>query len=115
MTDTPRIQSAVGKTWAQRAHLAMPASRLRHPGDALRMIVAFVILSVAGSVALLAPKTLLNPGEFTISGVALSTTAGRVLTGLTQVVIAGATLALLVAVLERRRWRVLATVAGSFV
>jgi glycosyltransferase 2 family protein len=115
MMDTPRIQSADGKTWAQRARLAMPSSRHRHPGDVLRMIVAAVIFAIAGSTAVLAPRTLLNPGEFTVTGVALNTTAGRVLTGLTQVVIAGAALVLLVAGLERRRWRVLATVGSSFV
>jgi glycosyltransferase 2 family protein len=115
MTDSPRIQTTAGEPRARPAGLVLPATRYRHPGDVIRLIAAALVLAVAGTITALAPAALLNPGAVTVSGVALSTAAGRVLTGLVQVTIAGAALVLLIAGLRRRRFRVLATVAGGFV
>ena len=115
MMDSPRIQATADKPRSRRAGLALPTTRYRHPGDVIRLIVAALVLAVAGTITALAPSDLLNPGAATISAVAASTTPGRVLTGLVQVTMAGAALVLLVAGLRRRRFRVLATVAGGFV
>ena len=115
MTDSPRIQAAAGEPRVRRTSLVLPATRYRHPGDIIRLIVAALVLVVAGTITALAPSSLLNPGDAAVSGVVLTTAAGRVLTGLVQVTIAGAALLLLIAGLRRRRFRVLATVAGGFV
>ena len=114
MTDSPRVQAAAGEPRARRAGFVLPATRYRHPGDVIRLIVAALVLAVAGTVTALAPSSLLVPGAATISGAAADTSVGRVLTGLVQVTIAAAALVLLAAGLRRRRFRVLATVAGSF-
>ena len=115
MTDSPRIQAAAGEPRTRRAGLVLPATRYRHPGDVIRLIAGALVLAATGTIAALAPSALLNPGEVTVGGVAASTAAGRVLTGLVQVTIAAAALVLLVAGWRRRRWRVIATVAGGFV
>jgi glycosyltransferase 2 family protein len=93
----------------------MPATRYRHPGDVIRLIIAAVALIAAWTVAALAPAAWLRPGAAAVSGAGLRTVTGQVLTGLVQVTIAGAALILLVAGLRGRRWRVLATVTGGFV
>ncbi len=111
----PRIRSAAGEAQARRARLVLPATRYRHPGDVIRLIVAALVLAVAGTIAALGPSGLLNPAEATVSGVGAGTTVGRVLTGLVQVTIAGAAVVLLAAGLRRRRFRVIATVAGGFI
>ena len=115
MTDKPGIQVAADQPQARRAGRVLPATRYRHPGDVIRLIAAAVVLAVAGTVAALVPSTLLRPDAAAVGGTAPGTTAGQVLTGLVQVSIAGAALVLLVAGLRRRRFRVIATVAGAFV
>jgi glycosyltransferase 2 family protein len=115
VTDSPRIPAGASESRARRAGLALPATRYRHPGDVIRLIVAAVALIVAGTVAALAPAAWLRPGPAAVSGAGLRTVTGQVLTGLVQVTIAGAALILLVAGLRGRRWRVLATVTGGFV
>jgi uncharacterized membrane protein YbhN (UPF0104 family) len=115
MTDSPRIPVDASQSRRQRAGLALPASRYRHPGDVIRLILAAVALTAAWTVAALAPAAWLRPDAAAVSGAGLRTATGQVLTGLVQVTIAGAALILLIAGLRGRRWRVLATVAGGFV
>ena len=115
MTDQTGIQVAADKPPARRARRVLPATRYRHPGDVIRLIAAAVVLAVAGTVAALVPSTLLRPDAAAVGGTGPGTAAGQVLTGLVQVSIAGAALVLLVAGLRRRRFRVIATVAGAFV
>jgi glycosyltransferase 2 family protein len=115
MTDRPGTQVAAGQPQARRAGRVLPATRYRHPGDVIRLIAAAVVLAVAGTVAALVPSTALRPDAAAVSGTGPGTAAGQVLTGLVQVSIAGAALVLLVAGLRRRRFRVIATVAGAFV
>jgi glycosyltransferase 2 family protein len=115
MTDRPGTRVAADKPQARRAGRVLPATRYRHPGDVIRLIAAAVVLAVAGTVAALVPSTALRPDAAAVSGTGPGTAAGQVLTGLVQVSIAGAALVLLVAGLRRRRFRVIATVAGAFV
>ncbi|HEY7144741.1 MAG TPA: hypothetical protein VH637_10865, partial [Streptosporangiaceae bacterium] len=81
----------------------------------IRLIAAAAVLAVAGTIAALVPSAVLRPDATEISTTGPGTVAGQVLTGLVQVTIAGAALVLLVAGLRRRRFRVIATVAGGFV
>ena len=115
MTDSPRVPAAAGEARARAAGLVLPATRYRHPGDVIRLIAAALVLAAAGTIAALGPTGLLNPGEAAISGIGPRTEVGQVLTGLVQVTIAAAALVLLTAGLRRRRFRVVATVAGGFV
>jgi undecaprenyl-diphosphatase len=117
MTNPPGMQVAAdaGQPQARRAGRVLSATRYRHPGDVIRLIVAALVLAVAATVAALGPSSLLSPNATAVSGAEPGTAAGRVLTGLVQVTIAGAALVLLIAGLRRRRFRVVATVAGGFV
>jgi undecaprenyl-diphosphatase len=109
------MRVAAGTPQARPAGLALSPTRYRHPGDVIRLIVAALVLAVAGTIAALSPSALLSPSATAVSEAEPSTTAGQVLTGLVQVTIACATLVLLIAGLRRRRFRVVATVAGGFV
>ena len=114
MTDRPAIVLAAdGPKTRPRGSRVLTPTRYRHPGDVIRLIAAALVLAVAAVIGALLPA-LLRPGEAAITGVGPTTAAGRVLTGLVQVTIAAAALALLVAALRHRRFRVLATVAGAF-
>jgi glycosyltransferase 2 family protein len=115
MTNSPGMRVAAGEQRARPAGLTLPATRYRHPGDVIRLIVAALVLAVAGTIAALSPSALLSTNATTVSEAEPSTAAGQVLTGLVQVTIACAALVLLVAGLRRRRFRVVATVAGGFV
>ena len=115
MTDQPGTRVAAGQPQAGRAGRVLPATRYRHPGDVIRLIAAAVVLAVAGTVAALVPSAALRPDAAAIGGAGPGTAAGQVLTGLVQVSIAAAALVLLAAGLRRRRFRVIATVAGAFV
>jgi undecaprenyl-diphosphatase len=115
MTDQPGTQVAVGEPQARRPGRVLPATRYRHPGDVIRLIAAAVVLAAAGTVAALVPSSLLRPDAAEISGTGPGTAAGQVLTGLVQVSMLVAALVLLAAGLRRRRFRVIATVAGAFV
>ena len=115
MTDTPRVQATAGEPRSRRAGLALPATRYRHPGDVIRLIAAALVLAVTGTIAALVPSAALRPDAAEVGGTGPGTAAGQVLTGLVQVTIAGAALVLLIAGLRRRRFRVIATVAGGFV
>jgi undecaprenyl-diphosphatase len=115
MTDQPGTRVAAGHPQAGPAGRVLPATRYRHPGDVIRLIAAAVVLAVAGTAAALVPSAALRPDAAAIGGAGPGTAAGQVLTGLVQVSIAAAALVLLAAGLRRRRFRVIATVAGAFV
>jgi glycosyltransferase 2 family protein len=112
MTDSPAILLAAdGPKTRPRGRVLAPA-RYRHPGDVIRLIAAALVLVAAAVTAALLPA-LLRPAA-AVTGVGPATAAGRVLTGLVQVMIAAAALVLLAAALRYRRFRVLVTVAGGF-
>ncbi len=111
MTDSPAVLlAAAGRTRVRGA--VSWRRRYRHPGDVIRLITAALVLAAAAVTAALLPA-LLRPAA-AVTGVGPATAAGRVLTGLVQVMIAAAALVLLAAALRYRRFRVLATVAGGF-
>ena len=112
MTDSPAILLAAGGPKTRPRGRVLASARYRHPGDVIRLIAAALVLAVAVVIAVLLPA-LLRPAA-AVTGVGPATAAGRVLTGLVQVMIAAAALVLLVAALRYRRFRVLATVAGGF-
>ena len=112
MTDSPAVLPAAGGLKTRLRGGVLAPTRYRHPGDVIRLIAAALVLAVAVVIALLLPA-LLRPAA-AVTGVGPATAAGRVLTGLVQVMIAAAALVLLAAALRYRRFRVLATVAGGF-
>ena len=114
MTNPPGMQVAAGEPQARRAGRVLSATRYRHPGDVIRLIAAALVLAVTGAIAALVPSAALRPDAAEVGGTGPGTAAGQVLTGLVQVTIAGAALVLPVAGLRRRRFRVIATVAGGF-
>ena len=61
MTDTPRVQATAGEPRSRRAGLALPATRYRHPGDVIRLIVAALVLAVAGTITALVPSEPAQP------------------------------------------------------
>jgi glycosyltransferase 2 family protein len=112
VTDSPAVLlTAGGPKTRPRGRVLTPA-RYRHPGDVIRLIAAVSVLAAAAVTAALLPA-LLRPAA-AVTGVGPATAAGRVLTGLVQVMIAAAALVLLAAALRYRRFRVLVTVAGGF-
>jgi glycosyltransferase 2 family protein len=112
MTDSPAILLAAdGPKTRPRGRVLAPA-RYRHPGDVIRLIAAALVLAAAAVTAVLL-SALLRPAA-AVTGVGPATAAGRVLTGLVQVMIAAAALALLAAALRHHRFRVLVTAAGGF-
>ena len=112
MTDSPAILLAAGGPKTRPRGRVLAPTRYRHPGDVIRLIAAGGALAAAVVIAMLLPA-LLRP-DAAVTGVGPATEAGRVLTGLVQVMIAAAALVLLVTALRYRRFRVLATVAGGF-
>jgi glycosyltransferase 2 family protein len=114
LTVSPRIRLGAGGPKTPPRGRVLAPSRYRHPGDVIRLVAAASVLAVAVVIAALLPA-LLRPAAAAITAVGPVTAAGRVLTGLVQLMIAAAALVLLAAALRYRRFRVLATVAGGFV
>ena len=114
VTVSPRMRLAAGEPKTPPRDRVLAPSRYRHPGDVIRLVAAASVLAVAVVIAALLPA-LLRPAAAAITAVGPATAAGRVLTGLVQVMIAAAALVLLATALRYRRFRVLATVAGGFV
>jgi uncharacterized membrane protein YbhN (UPF0104 family) len=112
MTDSPAILLAAGQQDTRPRGGVLAPARYRHPGDVIRLIAAALVLAAAIVIAMVLPA-LLRPAA-AVTGVGPVTAAGRVLTGLVQVMIAAAALVLLAAALRYRRFRVLATVAAGF-
>ena len=110
-TDSPRVRLAAGEPDTRPRGGVLALARYRHPGDVIRLIAGVLVLAAAAVTAALLPA-LLRPAA-AVTGVGPATAAGRVLTGLVQVMIAAAPLVLLAAALRYRR--VLVTVAGGFV
>jgi uncharacterized protein (TIRG00374 family) len=87
------------------------SSRYRHPGDAIRLIGSIVMLLAAVVVTALTNDRLLGPDATSVRGVTPSTSAGRLLVGLVQLVVVIVIVGVLFAVLRRRRYRLLGSLA----
>lgn len=89
-------------------------SRYRHPGDVLRLITSGVILVSALVIAALMPERLLGSRAATVQGWS-PTPSPASCTGLVQAVAIAAVVAVVVALMRRRRFRLLGTLAGGAV
>jgi glycosyltransferase 2 family protein len=112
MTGSPSVQLA-DDPGARPRDRVLPATQYRHPVNVIRLMAAAGVLAAAAGTAALLPA-LLRPAAAVVLAVQPASPAGRVLTGLVQVVIAAAALVLLVAALRCRQSRVLGTAAAGF-
>jgi uncharacterized protein (TIRG00374 family) len=85
----------------------LPASRYRHPGDVIRLIVSAVVLTGTLAAVAVAHRRLLSPAAPAVTWPG-SGPAGRLLTGLLQVAFVVAAAGIAAAALRRRRFRLLA-------
>ena len=97
---------------AEHAVRFLPASRYRHPGDVIRLIVSGLVL--AGTLAAVgaAHRRLLGPGTSAVTWLR-SDPAGRLLTGLVQVAFVAAAAGIAAAALRHRPFRLLAGLLGG--
>ncbi len=91
----------------QHAGRFLPASRYRHPGDVIRLIVSAVVLTGTLAAVAVAHRRLLGPGAAAVTWPG-SGPAGRLLTGLVQVAFVVAAAGIAAAALRHRRFRLLA-------
>lgn len=89
------------------------ATRYRPPGDVLRLITAGAVLVVSLVASILAGDRLVGSNARVFDAISADTTWGRLLTGLVQVGAIGSAVAIAAAALYRRRFRLLATLAGG--
>jgi undecaprenyl-diphosphatase len=92
------------------------STRYRHPGDAIRFISSALLLVVSLVVVAIFADRLLGPHATFVTGVPPKISAGRLLVGLVQLVLILAAVAVVLAVLRHRRYRLLGSlVAGALV
>jgi glycosyltransferase 2 family protein len=91
----------------KHARRLLPASRYRHPGDVIRLILSALILTGTLTAVAVAHSALLGPGAAAVTWPG-SDPAGRLLTGLVQVAFVVAAAGAAAAALRRRRFRLLA-------
>ena len=96
----------------RQRRIVAPA-RYRHPGDVIRLVTAGLVLAVAGAVTYATHGTYAGPAATAVTAVRLSTTAGRVLTGVMTAAFAVAAIAAIAATLRYQRFRLLASLAGA--
>ncbi len=90
----------------------LPASRYRHPGDVIRLIVSAVVLTGTLAAVAVAHSRLLSPGAPAVTWPG-SGPAGRLLTGLVQVAFVVAAAGIAAAALRHRRFRLLAGLTAA--
>ncbi|HEX2784068.1 MAG TPA: lysylphosphatidylglycerol synthase transmembrane domain-containing protein [Ilumatobacteraceae bacterium] len=83
------------------------STRYQHPGDVIRLIGSGILLVAALVAVAIGKDRLLGEDATTIGGVEPSTAVGRLLVGLVQAAAIIVALAVVVAVLRRRRYRLL--------
>jgi uncharacterized membrane protein YbhN (UPF0104 family) len=92
---------------------AVRSTRLRHPGDVIRLVLAGTILVVTLVVVAIWSDRLLGPDAAILDAAGPDSTSGQALLGLTQVVMTVATAVAAGWLLYRRRFRLLATTASA--
>jgi glycosyltransferase 2 family protein len=90
----------------------MPASRYRHPGDVIRLIIGGLILVVTLAAVAIAPTQLIGRDASAVTWLG-SDPAGRILVGLVQVAFVVAATGIVAVALRRRRFRLLASLAAG--
>ena len=96
----------------QHAGRFLPASRYRHPGDVIRLIVSALVLTGTLAAVAVAHRRLLSPAASSVTWPG-SGPAGRLLTGLAQVAFAVAAAGVIAAALRHRRFRLLAGLTAA--
>jgi len=96
-----------------RQRQILPPARYRHPGDVIRLVIAGLVLVVTGAATYATHGTHAGASATAVTGLRLSTTSGRVLTGLMQAVFVLAAIAAIAATLRYRRFRLLASLTGG--
>ncbi len=86
----------------QQAGRFLPASRCRHPGDVIRLILSAVVLTGTLAAVAVAHRRLLSPGAAAVTWPG-SGPAGRLLTGSAQLAFVVAAAGIAAAALRRRR------------
>ena len=86
----------------QQAGRFLPASRCRHPGDVIRLILSAVVLTGTLAAVAVAHRRLLSPGAAAVTWPG-SGPAGRLLTGSVQLAFVVAAAGIAAAALRRRR------------
>jgi len=115
VTNSPETPVEAPAVAAKHAGRLVPPARYRHPGDAIRLILAGLVLAAALAVGVAAHATYAGARAAALTGVAPSTVPGRVLAGLMQVLFAAAAVAAIAVMLRCRRFRPLASLAGGAV
>src|SRR5512142_555966 len=112
MTKPPETRIGPAAAVKRGGRLLSPA-RYRHPGDAIRLIAAVLVLAGMLAVTAVTHATYAGASAVAVTAVAPSTLAGRVLAGLVQVLFAGAAVAAIVVTLRYRRYRLLAGLVAA--
>jgi glycosyltransferase 2 family protein len=89
----------------------LSATRYRHPGDMIRLIIAGLVLATAVAVTVATHAVYAGASASAVTAVAFSTLVGRVLAGLVQGAFAAAAVTAVVVTLRYRRYRLLASLA----
>jgi len=90
----------------------VPSSRYRHPGDVIRLIVGGLLLIVTLAAVALAPRQLVGTDASAVTWLGVGP-AGRLLVGLVQVAFVVAAAGIVAAVLARRRFYLLVSLAAG--
>ncbi len=90
----------------QHAGRFLPASRYRHPGDVIRLIISGLVLAGTLAAVIVAHRRLLGPGAAAVTWLGTDQ-AGRLLTALLQVAMVVAAAGIVAATLWHRRFRLL--------
>jgi len=91
----------------------LPPTRYRHPGDVIRLILAGLVLVVAGAITYVTHATYAGAGATAVTALRLSADPGRALAALVAAAFVTGAVAAIAATLRHRRFRLLASLAGG--
>src|SRR5215472_15533095 len=110
---SPEIHIESPAVTGEHGDRLLTSARYRHPGDMIRLIIAGLALAGTLAVSVAAHAIYAGANAAAVTAVTPSTTAGRVLAGLVQVLFAAAAIAAVAVTLRYRRFRLLACLAGG--
>jgi len=93
----------------------LPPTRYRHPGDVIRLILAGLVLVVAGAITYVTHATYAGASATAVPALRLSADPGRALDALIAAALVAGAVAGIAATLRHRRFRLLASLAGGAV
>ena len=115
MTTSPETHVEVPPAAAKHGSRLLPPARYQHPGDMIRLIAAGFVFGITLTVTVAAHATYAGASAAAVPAAVPPALAGRVLTGLVLVLFVAAGVAIVVATLRHRRFRLLACLAGGAV